>query len=532
MFHAKNQLPSLFMAFAFGLTLSGSAAFAQGRNQTPSTNNAPVAGTPNVPDQTGGKGPSTTPDGPRPGGENTGGGGGSVGGLPDAVTVLEILRRLPRFPGGGRNDIPVDDTGPENGPESGPETGTPTGPANSPKTRPKPSRVVVIPTTTPFAPKPTPRTNGAPAPITGAIGPEALDREVLVTLGPGSSADTVFALSQDLGLDGQTVYVSPLLGSRLVRFSIPDTRSVADVVQQLSTDARVEIASPHYVYTASQGAAKPLPAPQYAPKKLNLDAAHRIALGKRIKIAVIDTAVDTTHPAFKGSTIAAYDALGGTKGEAEAHGTAIAGIVGAREGLEGVAPAAELLTVRAFTAVEGAAAKSYTLAVLKGLDWAVANGARVINMSFAGPPDPILEKALKAAEAQGVVLVAAAGNGGPKAAPAYPGAYKGVIAVTATDDGDELYQDANRGDYIAVAAPGVDIIAAAPKGAYDISSGTSLAAAHISGIAALMLEKNPRASAADIRAAIASSAKKLSGKPATDVGAGVADAAAAVSAVK
>ncbi len=528
MFHARKPLPVAVLVFALGVMVSSADAVAQSRNQTPSTNNA---GSANVPSPNGGRGPTTpgrpSPDGPRPGGDNPGG-GGSAGGLPDAVTVLEILRRLPHFPRGGGNDIPVDDTGPE----SGPESSTPNGPANTPKSPPKPSRVVLIPTNAAFVPKPAPRPAGAPAPIAGAIGPEALDREVLVTLGPGATTDTVFALSQDLGLDGETVYVSPLLGSRLVRFFIPDTRSVADVVQQLSTDARVEIAAPHFVYTASQGAAKPLPAPQYAPKKLNLDAAHKMSLGKRIKIAVIDTAVDTTHPAFKGGAIATYDALGGTKSEPEAHGTAIAGIVGARESLEGVAPGAELLTVRAFTAVQGAAAKSYTLAVLKGLDWAVSNGARVVNMSFAGPPDPILEKALNAAEAQGVVLVAAAGNGGPKAAPAYPGAYKSVIAVTATDDGDELYKDANRGDYIAVAAPGVDIIAAAPKGAYDISSGTSLAAAHVSGIAALMLEKNPKASAADIRAAIASSAHKLAGKPASDVGAGIADAAAAIGAVK
>ena len=146
-------------------------------------------------------------------------------------------------------------------------------------------------------------------------------------------------------------------------------------------------------------------------------------------------------------------------------------------------------------AARKATAQSHTLAILKGLDWAVLNGARVVNMSFAGPNDPLLGQAIAAAVKQGVVVVAAAGNGGPDAAPAYPGAFPNVIAVTAIDDKDAIYKSANRGTYVAVAAPGVDIIGAAPKGGYEISSGTSMAAAHVSGIAALMLEKNPKADA-------------------------------------
>lgn len=451
----------------------------------------------------------TDPDRPTP---------GSVGGLPDAIVVLDILRRLPPWPPQRSFDDEADIP---------PVRGTPQQTAP-----PKPQRVVNVPPNVPFKPaRPASRPRGIPPAVLGASSPDALDREVLVTLQPGATDADVFALAQDFGLDGQTLYQSALLGARIVRFRIPDTRTVAQVVQQLGGDGRVSIAAPHYVYTATQGAAKPLPIPQYAPGKLKLAEAHKLAQGKRVKIAVIDTAMDITHPVFSGARIETFDALGGG-GKAEAHGTAIAGIAAARSLLEGVAPAADVVSVRAFTADAGASAKSFTFAILKGLDWSVMSGARVVNMSFAGPEDPILAKAVAAAEERGLILVAAAGNGGPSAKPAYPAAYKQVLAVTATDDRDGLYKDANRGRYIALAAPGVDIIAAAPGGAYDVSSGTSLAAAHVSGIAALMLERSPALTSADVRAALTASAQKLKGKAGQDAGAGIADAAAALAAVK
>lgn len=446
--------------------------------------------------------------------------------LPDALTVLDLVRRLPKWPPHRHFDDEADED-----PET-PQVITPQRGGDQDAPARKPQRVVNVPPNVTFKPAANaPRPVAAPPVIIGASGPEALDREVLVTLAPASTDATVFALAQDFGLDGQTLYVSQLLGARVVRFRIPDTRTPAEVVQQLAGDARVSIAAPHYVYTASQGAAKALAIPQYAPKKLKLDEAHKIAQGRRVKLAVIDTAVDIKHPVFAGARIETFDALGGV-GSAETHGTAIAGIAAARAELESVAPAADLLSVRAFTAEKGGSAKSFTLAILKGLDFAVMSGARVVNMSFAGPDDPTLAKAVAAAEARGMILIAAAGNGGPAAKPAYPAAYKEVVAVTATDDSDALYKDANRGGYITVAAPGVDIIAAAPGGAYDISSGTSLAAAHVSGIAALMLEKNPKLTTEALRAALKSSARKPEGIKPEDMGAGIADAFAALDAVK
>src|SRR4029453_14067337 len=155
-------------------------------------------------------------------------------------------------------------------------------------------------------------------------------------------------------------------------------------------------------------------------------------------------------------------------------------------------------------------AESTTCSILKGIDWSVKEGARIINMSFAGPRDPSLEAALKIAYNRGIVLIAAAGNAGPKSPPLFPGAFHPyVIAVTATDIDDKLFTGANRGTYVSVAAPGVDILLPAPEGEYQMTTGTSVAAAEVSGIVALLLERNPKLTPADIRRILTTGAKRL-----------------------
>ena len=130
--------------------------------------------------------------------------------------------------------------------------------------------------------------------------------------------------------------------------------------------------------------------------------------------------------------------------------------------------------------MNSAGAQGTSLAIVKGLQWAVDQGAKVINMSFAGPRDPILQQAIKRLTDQGIILIAAAGNAGPKSPPLFPGADPNVIAVSATDVDDKTYKNANRGKYVAIAAPGVDILVPAPEGGYQLTTGTSVAAAHIS----------------------------------------------------
>jgi subtilisin family serine protease len=134
---------------------------------------------------------------------------------------------------------------------------------------------------------------------------------------------------------------------------------------------------------------------------------------------------------------------------------------------------------------------------------------------------------LTRANARGIVLIAAVGNAGPRSPPLYPAADAGVIGVTATDVDDKLMPQANRGPQVALAAPGVEILAVAPDGKYQVTSGTSIAAAHASGVAALLLASKPNLTPVQVRASLTRAATRIPGKR-NEVGAGVIDALAVI----
>jgi hypothetical protein len=305
-------------------------------------------------------------------------------------------------------------------------------------------------------------------------------------------------------------------------------------LRRAGRDPRLAWAQPNYAYRlqapatrasdpAPSAQAAPAPEPEgYAGAALNLAEAHKLALGKGVLVAVIDSQLDAAHPELAGAVADQFDATA-APGAADAHGTAMAGAISGHVRLAGAAPAARLLAVRAFVPGK-AGALGATLSIAAGLDWAAGKGARVVNMSFSGPADPLMEKMVSAASAKGMALIAAAGNEGPRAPPQYPAAYAQVIAVAAVDEKARVYAQANRGDYIDLAAPGVDVLAAAPDGAYDLSTGTSIACAEVSGVAALVLEKNPGLDLAALRKRLRDSARKIAGEPTL----GEADAAAAL----
>jgi hypothetical protein len=367
--------------------------------------------------------------------------------------------------------------------------------------------------------------------------------------------------SQAFALTNATVVRARITNRRPVRNALRDLRNEASIrfgqanflylaVQQqpgvpASTEAPPPSAAPAVTFAPSEpttppvtpvvatAAARPAagdPA-QYSLAKLRVNEAHNLATGDKVLVAVIDSGVDADHPDLVGAIASSFDALGKAE-DAHSHGTAIAGAIAARARLMGVAPKARILAIRAFGKAD-TSAEATTFAILKGIQHAVDQGARVINMSFAGPADPALARHLSAAYAKGAVLVAAAGNFGPKSPPQYPAADPHVIAVSATDADDKLFKASNVGPHIALAAPGVGILLPAPKADYQLTSGTSFAAAHVSGIAALVLERKPDLSPEAVREILLASARDLGprGKD-PQFGAGLVDAYQALVAVE
>jgi hypothetical protein len=324
----------------------------------------------------------------------------------------------------------------------------------------------------------------------------------------------------------------PLLGATIGLFRITERRSAETVRRGLAGDGSVRSVQLNFRYVLQDQKAVPSegdPA-QYALAQLRLPQAHTLAHGMNVTIAVIDSGIDANHPELANSVADTFDALGRKEGP-HVHGTGIAGAIAAHARLMGSAPEVRILAIRAFAAAaSGAESTSYV--ILKGLDYAALHGAQIVNMSFAGPKDLLIERAVAATAARGILLVAAAGNAGAKSPPLYPAANPNVIAASGTDAQEKLFAASNRGNHIAIAAPGADLFLPAPDGKYQMTSGTSFSAAFVSGIAALMLERNPALKPNDVRAILANTARDL-GAPGRDdlFGAGEADAFAAVTAV-
>jgi subtilisin family serine protease len=378
--------------------------------------------------------------------------------------------------------------------------------------------------------------NRSPGPRGNTV-PTALDQRTivneLVAEIDGSLSDAqADQLARRHGLARLQSQNFPLIGSTVGLFRVTDRRAVETVSREFATEAGVRSVQPNFRYVLQQQKAESTegdPA-QYAVAKLQLPQAHTLAHGANVTVAVIDSGIDINHPEFANSIAASFDALG-SKGGPHVHGTGIAGAIVAHARLIGSAPAARILAIRAFgVASNGAESSSYV--ILKGLDYAASHGAQIVNMSFAGPKDTLIERGIAAMATKGIVMVAAAGNAGAKSPPLYPAANTSVIAVSATDAQDKLFSASNRGGYIAVAAPGVDIFLPAPDNKYQMTSGTSFSAAYVSGLAALMLERNPALKPDDVRGILMKTARDL-GAPGRDdwFGAGQADAFAAVQAV-
>jgi thermitase len=227
---------------------------------------------------------------------------------------------------------------------------------------------------------------------------------------------------------------------------------------------------------------------QWAIPKTEVPQAWEVTSGKAsVVIAILDTGIDKGHEDLAGKVIAEVNFTDSpTTNDIYGHGTHVAGIIAAAAnngaGIAGVAYDCRLMNVK----VADDSGMFYGSVAARGVRWAVEHGADVINMSlFSIQPSQALEEAIDYAWSRGVVVVAAAGNGiGTK--PAYPAYYSNCLAVVATDEDDCVASWSSWSDWVDVAAPGVDIYSTLPGNQYGNKSGTSMAAAHVSGLAGLL----------------------------------------------
>ena len=282
----------------------------------------------------------------------------------------------------------------------------------------------------------------------------------------------------------------PGLGLRLAEVAAPasfNISSTRDGIMDVVGDDRAEVDLNH-IYTAG------VPEPQsYETGISPLDAMpFPAALATmNLRIGIVDSAVDTGHPAFASAKISSRTFTVAEK-LPNYHGTAIASIIAANAApLKGLAPEAELFAAAVFEQDKARGEIASTVSLVRALDWLLSSRVDAINLSLAGPPNRLLEVALKRISEQGVMVLAAAGNGGPMARPQYPAAYTSVVAVTAVDQRGRAFRLANRGDYLDLAAPGVNLRHAVAGGGYAASSGTSFAVPFAVTAAALLKHQEP-----------------------------------------
>ncbi len=232
--------------------------------------------------------------------------------------------------------------------------------------------------------------------------------------------------------------------------------------------------------------------------------------GNGVKVAIIDTGIDYTHPDLNDNYFGGYDFVNNDNDpyDDNGHGTHVAGIVAAEDngiGVIGVAPQADLYAVKVLDS-QGSGTYSDIVA---GIDWAISNNMDVISMSLGGSVgDVALQDALQRAYDAGIVNVAASGNDYANSI-SYPAKYSTVIAVGATDSSDVRASFSNYGPELEVVAPGVNIYSTYPGNTYKTLSGTSMATPMVTGVVALMLSKNPDLLPADVRQILHDSALDL-----------------------
>jgi hypothetical protein len=390
-----------------------------------------------------------------------------------------------------------------------------------------PRRPLREPGILPSSPDPTPA--GAAAGLVALAAPpsgasSAVRGEALLALPKGADGKVAADFELAPGARVASSYFSPVLCSTVVRVVGPASADAEALVRRVPQGSAV-VRNDVYRSAAAELRATgrdPYRDFQYGLDQAQVAAARAVTDGSGARVALLDSAADPSHREL--TRVRLLPLANGPGTDPAAHGTLLAGVVVAVEnnafGIAGVAPGADVVSIPVCAPVGGGASDECKLSdLLRGVDLAWEQKAQVVNVSLVGPENPLLGRAMDRLDQLGVVLVAAVGNEGNDE-PRYPASYPSVIGVGAVGRDGKLYARSNRGSAVEVVAPGVEIVSSVPGDRFAFGDGTSLAAAHVSGVLALAVAASGDALAARtafFQAARARGATPVSVPPVCDV---------------
>ena len=317
---------------------------------------------------------------------------------------------------------------------------------------------------------------------------------------------TAQELARQHGLTLLEDWPMPVLNVDCYVMQYPDSADASTTLNALQRDPRVAWVQPVVLYHGMAASSGDALAPvQPAADQWHLADIHRVTTGRGVDVAVVDSGIDSSHPDLSGQISRNENFVGAGPVPAEAHGTAVAGIIAARAGnggIVGVAPEARLMGLRACWELPDHSTRCNSFTLGKAINFAILNHARIINLSLAGPRDRLLEQLLDVALERGITVVGAID---PHAASAgFPASHPGVLAVAAQPSGASGASRASGVPSAAmptnlVLAPGRDIPATAPGARWHFVNGSSYAAAHVSGMLALLRQLQPDANPQQMR---------------------------------
>jgi len=284
------------------------------------------------------------------------------------------------------------------------------------------------------------------------------------------------------------------IGEHCVVYLVSEGQSIVEVINTLTNDDRIDnVQTMNTFRVMTDKYNDPYYRLQTNIHSMNLAEIHNQTTGKNVTIAIIDTGVDTKHPDLEGQIQQTKDFVTQKSPDflSDLHGTAVAGVIAAKanngQGIVGIAPDSHVIALKACWGEKAggleATCNSFTLAL--AINTAIEMKADILNLSLTGPYDPLLSRLIEKAMQRGIIIIASQPDRGDEKS-VFPAQQPGVIGVRSL--GNRVIQSSSENHNLAVSAPGEEILTTLPKGAYDFVSGSSLAAAHVSGITALLLQ--------------------------------------------